>query len=557
MAQKNSVPVKVEKLSGFDKSHKVLTTLRCGTLTPLLTDELIPGSKVDLKLNLAAQLPPLASDVYARMCIKAEAFFVPHRIVYGGYQDFMMANPIEVIETDGGSGLGQVSAEVKLPSLKVKQKDFMNGGLLDQLGCRFIGSSTTSTVTRNINPFPILAYHKIWDDWYRNSLIQKPCFVNTMQVSGEGQDFPETSFIDNVPYRTYWESPNDVYPGAFTSDSTFLNGVGILDMHQRNFDSDYFTNATPSAQSGQAQKVSTLGNNFTIESLRLANSLQKFAERNNLAGTQWVDWLHAQYGVSPSDGIAQRSLYLGSAKFNIYNKGVYSAADADPSTSELKDKNPFISSVGGQVGSAYAEGSSFIINNFTATEPGTLMVIVSLVPEGVSYSSGSNRLFRRYTKEDASARLDLANAMLAGTGNQPIYNNELSSVEVNATDSIFGYTERFADWKTMTDRVSGGFRDDSNTFYMPTGQKGLSHFVLQRSLKGYNQISSKFLEIPLNFMDGITLYTNALTQYGCCLDTYLEYKLAMPLPEYCQPSLESSDEEHQNTVYVSRNGSKL
>lgn len=555
MAQKNSVPVKVEKLSGFSKSHKVLTTLRCGTLTPLLTDELIPGSKVDLKLNLAAQLPPLASDVYARMCIKAEAFFVPHRIVYGGYQDYMMNNPVEVIESDGDVGVGQVSAEVTLPVFRAKHKDFVNGGLLDQLGCRYIGSTGITGYSRKINPFPILAYHKIWDDWYRNSLIQKPCFVNTMQTTGENGELPTFDFPDNIPYRTYWTSPNDSYSGYFHSESTFLNGVGMLDMHQRNFDSDYFTNATPSAQQGEAQRVSTLGNNFTIESLRLANSLQKFAERNMLGSTQWVDWLKAQYGVSPSDGIAQRSIYLGSAKFNIYNKGIYSSADT--TTSDWTDKNPFISSVGGQVGSAYAEGSSFIINNFTATEPGTLMVIVSLVPEGVSYSSGSNRLFRRYTKEDGSARLDLANALLAGTGNQPIYNDEVSAVEVQAADTIFGYTERFADWKTMTDRVSGGFREDSNTFYMPSGQIGLSHFVLQRALKGANQISSKFLEIPTNFMDGITLFNNALTQYGCCLDTYLEYNVAMPLPEYCQPSLEASDEEHQNTVYVSRNGSKL
>ena len=555
MAQKNSVPVKVEKLSGFDKSHKVLTTLQCGTITPLLTDELMPGSKVDLKINIAAQLPPLASDTYARACIKSEAFFVPHRILYGGFQKFMTGDNILVTASDGDIGVDEYDATVLGLRMEVHPSDFIYGGLLDNLGCRYTYASSTST-NRYINPYPVLAYHKIWDDWYRNSLIQKPCFINTIQVT-PNDDGEIHQFVDNLPWITNWQTAddvNEVIPG-YSIYSTFKNGVGMFELHQRNFDSDYFTNATPQAQEGSAQKVTVSSSQFSIESLRIANSLQKFAERNNLAGTQYVDWLRANYGISPSDGIAQRSMYLGSAKFNIYNKGVYSSADT--TTGDWDNKNPFIASVGGQVGSAYAEGSDFIIRDFTATEPGTLMVLITLCPEGVSYSSGSNRLFRRYNTATAADRLDLANAMLAGTGNQPIYNDEVSTVAPNAADAIFGYAERYADWKTMCDRVSGGFREFTGTSPFPVGQVGLNHFVLQRTISGTNTINSSFLEIPKDFMDGITLMTNSVSTYGCSLDSYLEYKVAMPLPEYCQPSLEASDEEHQNTIYVSRNGSKL
>ena len=554
MAQKNSVPVKVEKLSGFDKSHKVLTTLQCGTITPLLTDELMPGSKVNLKINIAAQLPPLASDTYARACIKAEAFFVPHRLLYGGFQKFMTGDKMIASMSDGEGGFTDEEAIVDGLCMYVQSSDFIYGGLLDNLGCRY--TFANAGTSRYINPYPVLAYHKIWDDWYRNSLIQKPCFINS--VASYPDEDGNFTFLDNLPWITNWESDNGsltITPGM-TGYQEFKNGVGLFDLHQRNFDSDYFTNATPTAQEGTAQTVTVSASKFSIESLRIANSLQKFAERNNLAGTQYVDWLRANYGIAPSDGIAQRSLYLGSAKFNIYNKGVYSSADT--TTGDWDNKNPFIASVGGQVGSAYAEGSDFIIRDFTATEPGTLMLLVTLCPEGVSYSSGSNRLFRRYNTGADSDRLDLANAMLAGTGNQPIYNDEVSTVSVNAADSVFGYTERYADWKTMCDRVSGGFREYTGTSPFPVGQVGLSHFVLQRTISGTsNTINSTFLEIPKDFMDNITLMTNSVSTYGCSLDSYLEYKVAMPLPEYCQPSLESSDEEHQNTIYVSRNGSKL
>ena len=67
------VALKVPKMSGFDKSHQNLLTSKCGTITPILVDELIPGQKISLKLALNAQLPPLASDTFMRCSIKTEA----------------------------------------------------------------------------------------------------------------------------------------------------------------------------------------------------------------------------------------------------------------------------------------------------------------------------------------------------------------------------------------------------------------------------------------------------------------------------------------------------
>ena len=49
------VALKVPKMSGFDKSHQNLLTSKCGTITPILIDELIPGSKISLKLALNSQ----------------------------------------------------------------------------------------------------------------------------------------------------------------------------------------------------------------------------------------------------------------------------------------------------------------------------------------------------------------------------------------------------------------------------------------------------------------------------------------------------------------------
>ena len=86
-------PVAVPRLSGFDKSHQNLFTSKVGTITPVLVDELIPGSKVNLKMALSASLPPLASDTFMRCSIKAEAFFVPMRLLCASFESFFTDQP--------------------------------------------------------------------------------------------------------------------------------------------------------------------------------------------------------------------------------------------------------------------------------------------------------------------------------------------------------------------------------------------------------------------------------------------------------------------------------
>ena len=86
------VPVNVPRLSGFDKSHQNLLTTKCGTITPILIDELVPGSKVHLKLALSASLPPLASDTFMRCSVKVEAFFIPLRLLAGSFESWVTDN---------------------------------------------------------------------------------------------------------------------------------------------------------------------------------------------------------------------------------------------------------------------------------------------------------------------------------------------------------------------------------------------------------------------------------------------------------------------------------
>lgn len=96
-------PQRVRQRSGFDESHHSLITGRVGTLIPVLTDEVIDGTRVHLRAAVAAALPPLASDVFMRCNLHVEAFFVPTSGLYGGFKNFASGKKIRVTDRSADS----------------------------------------------------------------------------------------------------------------------------------------------------------------------------------------------------------------------------------------------------------------------------------------------------------------------------------------------------------------------------------------------------------------------------------------------------------------------
>lgn len=545
-------PVNVPKLSGFDKSHHNLLTSQPGTITPILIDELIPGSRVNLNLALSASLPPLASDTYMKCSVKVESFFVPFRILCGSFESWFTDEAVQFIDYTGADTYG--SQKGMLPtfgrfsstdaSTLASQGYFDYGSLADYLGMRLDSSSVPTIIAaQSFSLMPFLAYQRVYHDWYRNSLIQREVFLRptTGASSSSPSPYSYTLMAGTMPY--FFAYPNYTNISGIPNLSC-ADGLSVLSLRQRNFGLDYFTTATPTAQQGSAEVVtfSTSGSTgqFSIAALRAANSMQQFKERNNLAGNQYVEQLYARYGVRPSDGVAQRSLYLGGAEYECYSKGVFQTA-MDPVTPS--GSNPFSATTGAQFGHARASGSSHIAD-FEAKEPGYLLVCATLVPR-VSYSTGVHRRFMHYI--GAGSLADLANPILQNVGPQPIYQYELNGNV--GSNGIFGYTDRYAEFKTMDDELHGNIRDGGS----------LQSFALQRSFAGSSTptINDAFLKIPQNYMDQVTAVSADISNYGCWMDMYLDYKVSQPLAKYSLPSLQDPAYEHGRTIVVNRGGFKL
>lgn len=559
---KNNLKVKVPYKSGFDKSHRNSGTLLCGTITPILCDEVVPNSRVSLKLNMAAQLPPLVSDTYMNCKLKTEAFFVPSRLLCASYESFFSDVPERI---NGGTTSSSTFVDVKgrVPTFTMDNTApstyYAPGSLLDYLGFKASSWATPSageTLTFTFNPLPLAAYHLVWQEWYRNPRVQNPAFAKTIASSNAAVN--STRRVSSMPYNYYHDAytygsgtPTSVASNvdlALNSSNVAMfnlaDGVSIFSLRQRNFGLDYFTGARLSAQQGSVSAVSidTLpagadhagDSGFTIAALRAANSLQQFRERNNMPSPRMIDQVRARYNADLSDGVAQRPICIGSASYDISSRGIDQTADSAGSQPNL------FSGVGAQYGRAYSAGSDFIISDFTANEPGYILVNVTLVPE-VTYSTGVESLFTRYTV--AGSITDMACSLLQNVGDEAIPISTLTNKL--GTSWIFGYQDRYGTWMYKPNSCHGKFREGEN----------LANFVLQRSYSGTEgELSDVFLEIPTTYLDGVTAVTSTTSGVSAWYDCMLEYHVSMPLAEFSIPSLQDPAYEHGDTVSIRRNG---
>lgn len=542
--------VNVQKRSGFDKSHQNLFTANVGSIIPIMCDELVPNTTVDLKAAISAQLPPLASDTFMRCKLKYASFFVPTRLLVSGYERWLTGS-------DKADSTIDSSKRVQMPLLKV---DFTNGNaaadkalepgsLADYLGAKFKRSTLTQLRTEkssevSLSALPFLAYHRIYDDWFRNSLVQKPVFI-------------DSTYATSTDYTTYkfknakfvCPTTNSYIVNSQSDDAILGDGVRITDLRQANFDIDMYSAAYPQAQQGSPVQLSIVtgstGDYFSIASLRSANSLQQFLERNAIAGNRIVDYVRAQYGAKLSDGVAQRAILLGSGDFDVYSKGVYQTANSDVASIST---NPFSNTSAAKFGSAYADGKDNFCK-FTCQEPGYLMVVAWLSPH-VTYATGVSPYLQRYIKIDSQS--DMANPILQNVGNEALYVRQIQDTHaVSGKDNIaFGYADRYATWKDKVDECHGQLRDGET----------LQSFALQRSFTSASiptKINSAFLAIPTNYLDQVFAVDASTSNFSYWCDTYFDYKVSMPLARYSVPSLQDPAAEHGEAVTVERGGKRL
>lgn len=499
------VPVDIPNRSGFDLSFENLLTMKVGTLTPVLCEEVIPNETYSLGYLAQVQLPPMATNFYGRVDLRLEAFFVPMRILWGGWQNFF------TMPSNNPYGAPVVRPDI-VPNIDFSIPEPYTGPkeLLDYLGLRNFPANQYGPT---INLLPLVAYHRIYDEWYRNSKITKPAFVRESEKSSNRSNIGNLPWISDVFSVQTDESAN----------YSLSDGVSIFSLRQRCWAKDYFTTASlyPQADGTTVGATAAVTNGkISISSLRSANVLQRWLERNNLAGERYADQINAHFGVMPSDALIDRPIFLGSSKFGIYNRSVIQSGGSSTS------QNPF-TSLGTKGASTSGSGNASLFKSFHSTEHGYLMVLASIVPHA-NYASGMRR-YLLHTKIG-----DFAFPLMQGLGEQSIGLRELNSTLAN---SPFGYQQQYSEYKYHDDEVHGLLRPG----------EALDSFVLSRSF-GETALNTDFVTIPQNAMDNVTAVKGDLSKYGAWADFYFSFKKVSPLSEYVQPTLGDLRNTHKENI---------
>lgn len=400
------------------------------------------------------------------------------------------------------------------------------GSLADYLGVK-TPSFTVGTTYIDVNALPFLAYHKIWDDWYRDSLVQQPFFVDGINHSDTNAAYLSAA---KMPYL---RSSGVLYVnGPWTSVQSMqgYNGTSLFSLKQRNFAKDYFTTMTTQPQSGAASSLSfsvdvnNASGSFTIASLRTANALQKWLEKNNIGGTRYYDQILAHFGVMPPDANVNRAVLLGSMTVPVVVNSI-SKTNAS-AVSEQEVKNPYSLSTGAQFGRGFSFGKDRLVDKFEVKEHGFIITLFSLVPHAY-YSTGT----RRYLGRTGSGTF--AFPEFAGIGDQEVYASELVSGVALQTgvlwdsNNISGYNQRFSEYKYHDDEVHGLLSDGNS----------LENFVLQRGFSGIPQPSTSLLEIPTTYMDDVMIANSEVSGFNAIVDCYFDSKFLRVMPEYSLPHL--------------------
>lgn len=459
---KVTLPIGVEKRSDVNMSAMHVGSTDFGRLDVVYHTELIRGDNVKMKLTSMLRAAPMPCPTFGKFRRSLRVFFVPHRILTApanfnagsfSWDEWIngqnsASHPYFSVSSLKLVYAGSASASPLITSLP-SWRDACR--LASQL--RFpayiynMAKDTTipSTNVARFNPFPAAAYQRIFWDWYRDaSLIDESNLLTYVPLLPSGEISSTLALPYLTPRYCCWDkdyfTTAKLTPqsGGKTSVATNYTSVAYEVLNPKN------------VQQGNASISPAGSTRIPVQFIRAAEALQKYLERNNLAGSRLIDRMVARFGGSRNVVRLNMSEYLGQVEDTMVVGDITASNDLTGTTSSSNAFNLGASSsiMGQQSGKSYGRSASDTIE-YHAEETGTLMVISTLVPS-TGYYQGIDRSLTRGTSDD---KFDYFTPELQGIGYQPVYLQELYADA--SSSQLFGFAPRYADYLFQPDVVSG------------------------------------------------------------------------------------------------------
>ena len=436
--------------STFRTQHMHKTTFQTGRLIPIHVDEVLPGDVHRGNVTVFARLATPLFPIMDNLRLETFFFFVPCRLVWSNWRKFMGE------QTDPSSSIA-----FTIPVVTSAVGGWPVSSIGDYMGLPTVGQ-LGGAATKDTNALPMRAYNLIYNEWFRDENLS-----NSQSVPlTDGPDAAATySLLRRCKKHDYFTSalPWPLKGGVQVSIplsgtarlqtdvadearigiwSTVANGWRSMDINGAAFVALETGGVSSDAEKAYVDLSTATG--ATLNALRLSVTTQQFLERDARGGTRYTELLRSHFGVMPEDARLQRPEYIGGGRSDVQT----SAIPQTSATGLTGGTTP----AGSLSAAATITGSHEF--SYTASEHGYILGLVH-VGADLTYQQGVHRMWTR------STRYDFYWPAFAHLGEQAIRNDEIY-VRGDANDPlVFGYQERWAEYRHRPSRVSGLFRSTS------------------------------------------------------------------------------------------------
>lgn len=507
--------------SKFNRSHVLKTTFDEGKLIPIFVDEVLPGDSFKLKVTTFTRMATPIFPVMDNLYLETFFFFVPMRLIWDNFQKFMgeQENPGD-------------STDYLIPT---NNDNVHPGSLPDYFG---LPLSPKTTISYNVLPFR--AYWLIWNEWFRDENLQNsvPVYKGDSGIIWEPPDrvngfawwecAPRGKRYDYFTSSLPWPQRGEVVDLPLTGNATIkvdsdkvdfsgtqnngvkfnsldgsrIYGMGNDDLGVHWQSPGLFNSSSIDALVADMSNVSSV----TINSLRQAFQLQRYFEKDARGGTRYIEKIKAHFGVTSPDARLQRPEYLGGHSDRININPVVQTSSTD-STSPQGNLSAF-----GVSGARYHGFSkSFVEHGY--------IIGLANVRADLTYQQGLNRMWSRKTV------LDFYWPSFAHLGEQAVLNKEIFAQGTAADDEVFGYQERYGEYRYKPSMITGKFRS--------TYEQSLDAWHFSQKFENLPTLSNQFIQDkpPISRCLAVPSEPHFL------MDAFFDLKCVRPMPLFGTPGL--------------------